>query len=152
MKTIPIIVLGLCAICSAEKADEITRRTVPGFVGFDSGLDHSPEGRRKTALNNAEFHLEHYMASDKVLEGARIAFALGKLKEQMRIRVFFKERDRTNKDEIAFEVDQNGAVVIDQEKTRVMRAQLLKEIAILEQRLAEIYNPHKVEEVAPPNR
>jgi hypothetical protein len=72
MKTIPIIFLSLCVICSAETADEIARKTVPGFVGFDNGLDHSPEGRRKTALNNAEFNLEHYMASDKVPEGVRI--------------------------------------------------------------------------------
>lgn len=149
MKTIPIIFLALCVICSAETADEIARKTIPGFIGFDNGLDHSPEGRRKTALNNAEFNLEHYMASDKVPEGVRISYALSKLKEQMG-GCIFKEADRTNKVELVFEVDQQGDLVVDEERTRVMREQLAKQIEILEQRLSEIYNPHKEsEQVAP---
>ena len=147
MKTLPIIFLASCIISSAETADQITRRTVPGFVGFDNGLDHSPEGRRKTAMNNAEWSLQHYMASDKVSEGVRISYALSKLKEQMR-GCIFKEADRTNKGELTFEVDQKGDWVVDEEKTKVMREQLAKQIEILEQRLAEIYNPHKEAEQA----
>ena len=130
-------------MCSAQTADEIARRTVPGFVGFDNGLDHSPEGQRKTALNNAEWSLQHFMASDKVPEGVRVTFAIQMLKEQMRIQAVFKEAERTNKNEIVFLVDQNGNIVIDEEETRLLREQFAKEIEILENRLAVIYNPHK---------
>ncbi len=142
MKTTPIIFLLLCVICSAETADEIARKTVPSFVGFDNGLDHSLEGRRKTALNNAEFNLEHYMGSDKVPEGVRISYALSKLKEQMR-GFIPKMADRTDKGEFAFEVDQEGGWVVDEEQTRIMRDNLAKKIKILEQRLTEIYDPNK---------
>lgn len=155
MKTIAIVFFALCAIGSAESADEIVRKTVPGFVAFDNGLDHTVEGRRKTALTNAECMLEHYMASEKVPEGVRISYALSKLKEQMRGCVF-KEAARTNGEDFAFEVDQKGTTVlddgtvrvsfaVDEEKTKIMRAELAKWIGILEQRLAEIYDPHKAE-------
>jgi hypothetical protein len=143
MKTIPIIFLAFCSFCSAETADEIVRRTVQGFVGFDNGLDRSPEGQRKTALNNAEWSLLHFMASDKVPEGVRVTFAIQRLKEQMRIQAVFKEAERTNKKEIVFPVDQNGNFLIDEEKTRLLREQSAKEIGILENRLAVIFNPHK---------
>ena len=143
MKTLPIIFLASCIISSSETADEIIRRTVPGFVGFDNGLDYSPEGRRKTTLNNAEWDLQHFMASDKVPEGVRVTFAIQKLREQMRIQAVFKEAERTNKNEIAFLVDKDGNIVIDEEKTKLLREQFAKEIEILENRLAVIYNPHK---------
>ena len=148
MKIIPIIFLALCVICSAETADEIAQKTIPGFVGFDNGLDRTPEGRRKAALNNAEFYLELYMASDKVPEGVRISYALSKLREQMRGSMF-KGGDRTNGGDFAFAVDQKGHLVVDEEQTRIMRDNLAKKIKILEKRLTEIYDPHKAEQDAP---
>lgn len=134
MKTLPIIFLASCIISSAETADEIVQRTLPGCVAFDNGLDRSPEGRRKAALNNAEWSLQHFMASDKVPEGVKVAYAIQQLREQMRLRVVFREADRTDKNDIVLQE-------IDEEKTRMLREQYAKEIKILEDRLTVIYKP-----------
>lgn len=136
------LLLSLCgSISNAETADEIVKRTVPGFVSFDNGLDRSPEGRRKTAINNAESNLAHFMASDQVPEGIRISYALIKLREALRGCVY-KEAKRKDGEEFAFEVDQNGAWVVDEEKTKIMRERLTQEIGVLEQRLVEISDHH----------
>ncbi|QTN32537.1 hypothetical protein HZ994_09410 [Akkermansiaceae bacterium] len=136
MKTLSIIFLASCIISSAETADEIMQQTLPGFIGFNNGLDRSPEGQRKAALNNAKWSLQHFMASDKVPEGVRVSYAIQQLREMMRTRVVFKEGERTNKNEIVLQG-------IDEEKTKLLREQFAKKIIILENRLAVIYNPHK---------
>jgi hypothetical protein len=140
MKTIPIILFAMCVIGNAETADEIARQAIMSFAAFDNGLDCTPEGRRKTALNNAEFGLAHYMASDKVPESVRIPYALKWVKAQMRM-LYYKGADVMNGEEALFDVDQEGVPVFDEEMTRLMRAQSAKNLEILEQRLVEIYNP-----------
>ena len=144
MKTLSIIFLASFFISNAQPAEEIDL----GFVGFDNGIDHSPEGRRKTALNNAKWHLQAFMRSDEVPEGVRVTFAILLLKERMQFEVVFKKGERTDKNQIVYLVDQNGNFVIDEEKTKLLREPTVKEIKLLENRLVEIYNPHKEAEQA----
>jgi hypothetical protein len=119
MKSLLALLFALSVSAFAETPEELVKEAIKSSAFYDNGFDRSPEGQRKTMLNNSKFGLALFMGSDEVPAYIRTAYALEVMKSQLATS-WMKGSLNPEKMEI------------DEVKTAEMRTEIARKISILE--------------------